>query len=147
MIVWTCTPWRELDRETLYDILTLRQVVFAVEQDCAVLDTDGTDREAVHLCGHEAGELVAYARLVPPTVKYVEPSIGRVVTHPKVRRTGAGRVLMAEAVARCTVLFGGTIRIGAQKYLERFYGNFGFLVTGAPYMEDGIEHIEMVRHA
>jgi ElaA protein len=36
------------------------------------------------------------------------------------------------------------IRIGAQRYLERFYGSFGFVPTGEPYLEDNIPHIEMV---
>src|SRR5690349_7063965 len=39
------------------------------------------------------------------------------------------------------------IRIGAQQYLERFYGGFGFKTASAPYDEDGILHVEMVRPA
>jgi ElaA protein len=37
------------------------------------------------------------------------------------------------------------IRIGAQKYLERFYGELGFVRAGEDYDEDGIPHLEMVR--
>ena len=39
----------------------------------------------------------------------------------------------------------GPIRIGAQCYLIQFYGSFGFIEEGEMYLEDGIEHIEMVR--
>jgi ElaA protein len=28
--------------------------------------------------------------------------------------------------------------------LERFYAEFGFVAVGAPYLEDGIDHIEML---
>ena len=64
------------------------------------------------------------------------------------RRTGAGRELMREAVARTAALWPGrAIRIGAQRYLERFYGEFGFVQDSEPYDEDGIPHIEMVRRA
>ncbi|HXA47888.1 MAG TPA: GNAT family N-acetyltransferase, partial [Burkholderiaceae bacterium] len=37
------------------------------------------------------------------------------------------------------------IRISAQQYLEAFYRSFGFETTSAPYDEDGIPHIEMLR--
>jgi ElaA protein len=36
-------------------------------------------------------------------------------------------------------------RIGAQAYLERFYGSFGFVKASDVYIEDGIPHIEMLR--
>jgi ElaA protein len=154
LLEWTCTSWNELDRENLYDALTLRQIVFCVEQKCPYLDCDGRDRKAFHLLGRRGGPgatagdrmLVAYARLLPPGAMYAEASIGRVVSHPDVRRTGAGRALMREAFARSEALFGrGPIRIGAQRYLERFYGELGFVVAGEPYIEDDIPHIEMVR--
>ena len=37
-----------------------------------------------------------------------------------------------------------TIRIGAQCYLKRFYGELGFTISGEEYMEDGIPHVEML---
>jgi predicted GNAT family N-acyltransferase len=39
------------------------------------------------------------------------------------------------------------VRIGAQMYLERFYEKAGFRRVSAPYDEDGIVHIEMLREA
>jgi ElaA protein len=90
--------------------------------------------------------VLAYSRLVPPGVKYAEPSIGRVLTTAGARGTGAGRELMAESIARAGKLWPGhSIRIGAQQYLEQFYGSYGFARTSEPYDEDGIMHIEMVR--
>ena len=105
-----------------------------------------------HLLGREAtsssGPLIAYARLVPPGLKFAEPSIGRVLTASRARRSGAGRELMREAVARVRAMWPGhPIRIGAQRYLERFYGEFGFVQVSEPYDEDGIPHIEMLRPA
>jgi ElaA protein len=148
-LAFTCVEWKALERDALYDALTLRQIVFSVEQKCAYLDCDGRDRLAFHLLGRQpTGELVAYARLLPPGAVYREASIGRVVSHPDVRRTGCGRLLMREAFARVESLFGPVpIRIGAQRYLERFYGEQGFVVAGEPYIEDDIPHIEMLRAA
>jgi ElaA protein len=30
-------------------------------------------------------------------------------------------------------------------YLKIFYESFGFVVSGAVYLEDGIEHVEMTK--
>jgi ElaA protein len=149
-ITWQLARFEELTTAELYEVLRLRQLVFVVEQQCAYLDADGHDAEAWHLMGwrgSEAGrELIACARLFAPGIKYLEASIGRVVTHPDVRGTGLGRALMHEAIARVEELFGGGgIRLSAQRYLERFYEELGFVVEGEGYEEDGIPHVEMVR--
>jgi ElaA protein len=142
---WQVLPFHGLTPASLYEVLALRQLVFVVEQTCPYLDADGKDDRALHLLGRdEAGRLVAYARLFAPGASFAEAAIGRVVTHPAVRRTGAGRALMREAIARTREAFGpGPIRIGAQRYLERFYGDLGFEIASAPYDEDGIPHVEM----
>lgn len=140
-------PFDRLSGRQVHDIFQLRQRVFVVEQTCAFLDVDGLDPKCWHAWGSDlAGVLVATARLVPPGLKYVEPAIGRVVTAPEVRRTGAGRALMTSAIAQVQRLYPGQpIRLGAQRYLEQFYGSFGFRPLGEPYDEDGIPHLEMVR--
>lgn len=144
---WHLYPYPELRLDDLYDILELRQRVFVVEQDCPYLDADGVDPSSWHILGRDDhAALVAYARIIPPGVKYTEPAIGRVVTHPKVRGTGVGRQLMREAIMHAVNLFPGeAIRIGAQMHLVRFYSEFGFEPVGDPYDEDGIPHVEMVR--
>ena len=140
-------PFDRLSGREVHDVLQLRQRVFVVEQTCPFLDADGLDPKCWHGLGRdEAGLLVATARLVPPGLKYEEPAIGRVVTAPEVRRTGAGRALMLSSIQQVQRLFPGQpIRLGAQRYLERFYGSFGFRPVGEPYDEDGIDHIEMLR--
>ncbi len=143
---WEWLPFDRLTTRQLYDVLALRQRVFVVEQACAYQDADGDDPRCWHLLGTVHGELVATARLVPPGLKYPEPAIGRVVTAPSVRRQGLGRALMLEALAQVRRLFPGQpTRIGAQVYLERFYRSLGFVPVGAPYDEDGIAHVEMLR--
>ena len=144
---WLFAPFAELSARELHDLLQLRAAVFVVEQNCAFQDVDGADPECWHLLGHRAGELVAYCRLVPPGVKYAEPSIGRVVTASGARKIGCGHSLMREALARADKLWPGKpIRIGAQRYLEGFYGDYGFVKASEPYDEDGIMHIEMVKN-
>lgn len=150
-VTWRLAPYAELTRDELYALLQLRQRVFVVEQHCPFLDADGADDRAWHLLGWTrdadgAPRLGAYARLFAPGAMYDEASIGRVVTHPDVRRGGMGRALMREALARVAALApGAPVRIGAQRYLERFYASLGFRVAGPEYLEDGIPHVEMVR--
>ncbi|MFT7724724.1 MAG: GNAT family N-acetyltransferase [Roseateles sp.] len=142
---WTCVPFDGLQARPLYDALALRAAVFVVEQRCLFLDLDGIDPLGWHLLGHDySGALRAYARLLPPGVKAPEAVIGRVVTAPAARGIGLGRALMAEAVAQCRRLWPGhAITLHAQAHLARFYASFGFAPVGAPYLEDGITHIEM----
>ncbi len=146
LIAWRCVPFAELTPRELHDLLRLRAAVFVVEQNCVFQDVDGADPQCLHLLGTRGGELVTYCRLVPPGVKFAEPSIGRVVSSPAARGTGRGRELMHEALARADKLWPGKpIRIGAQRYLESFYGGYGFVKASEPYDEDGIMHIEMVK--
>jgi ElaA protein len=100
--------------------------------------------ETIHPGG--APELLAYTRLVPPGLKYVEASIGRVVTAPITRGTGLGHALMAESIRMLHSLWGvQPIRIGAQAHLQAFYRQHGFEPVGDLYDEDGIPHTEMIR--
>jgi ElaA protein len=142
---WTTLPFAELSPFQLYDLLALRSAVFVVEQNCVFQDPDGLDSQAWHLLGHdEDGALAAYARLLPPGVKAPEAVIGRVITSAAARGSGQGRQLMSQAVAGCERLWPSQpITLHAQARLEGFYASFGFVTVSAPYIEDGIPHIEM----
>ena len=145
MFTWIYKQFDDLTPSELYAILQLRNEVFVVEQRCVFQDADDKDQPSYHLMGWENNKLMAYARLVPPGIAYKEASIGRVVTSPAARRSGAGRELMQVAIAACKKLFAiNTIRIGAQLYLKNFYGSLGFFPKGEIYLEDGIEHIQML---
>lgn len=145
---WTLKKFADLTSYELYDIIWLRNEVFVVEQNCVYQDADYKDLKGWHFMGrNEDGILVAYVRLLPPGVSYAEPSIGRVVTNPVARGKGMGRILMIEAMKQCELLFGKTnIKIGAQYYLLKFYSSLGFEQTSEIYLEDDIEHIEMIRN-
>ena len=90
-INYTCKKFTELDTHELYQILKLRIEVFIVEQVCVFQDCDDKDQACWHLMGWKKEELVAYARLMPPGLAYVQASIGRIITSATVRRSGAGR--------------------------------------------------------
>jgi len=49
---------------------------------------------------------------------------------------------MEEGIAMCA---GFPVTLGAQAYLEQWYGRFGFVTSGPGYVEDGIPHVPMRR--
>lgn len=152
MIEWQWSGFADLTVAALYDMLALRQQVFVLEQTCLYPDIDGLDPGAHHLLGWKTvngkRELAATLRCLAPGAKYDEMSLGRVVTSPSARGTGLGRELVAQGIACADRLHPGhAIRIGAQAHLEAFYAGFGFRTVSAPYDEDGILHVDMLRPA
>jgi len=145
-INWKFSTFEALTLTELYELLQLRSEVFVVEQACIFQDMDGADAQAMHLLGTLGGTLVAYARCFAAGVKFKEASIGRVITRSTLRGSGAGHVLVRQAIDRVTQQGGPqALRIGAQARLENFYQQHGFSRTGEAYIEDGIPHIEMLR--
>ena len=148
-LFWQWCRFGELAPHDLYAATRLREEVFVVEQQCPYQDADGRDPQAWHLLGwsgENRRDLLAYARIFEPGVRYTECSIGRVVSSPKVRGTGIGKALMSEALRRVeTLVPGQAIKIAAQRRLEKFYLDFGFRTVSAPYEEDGIIHVDMLR--
>ena len=149
-IHWRWCHFAELSPTELARIYRARQLVFAIEQQCAYLDADDCDEQAHHLAAWSPLHAVplAYARLLNPGVKYAEPSMGRVITTAPARGLGLGRELVQRVIAQSARVHPGQgIRISAQARLERFYAEAGFAAIGLPYIEDGIPHLEMLRPA
>ena len=146
-ISFECVPFVELTPQRLYDILQLRSEVFVVEQECAYLDLDGLDQEALHILGVRDGVIVATARILAPGGRHAHVSIGRVVTAPSARGEGLGRALMEAALQETMKHFGAgtSVALSAQSYLLPFYESLGFVVTSEEYLEDDIPHTDMLR--
>ncbi len=144
-MTWQCKKFNDLSTLELYKLMQLRSEVFVVEQNCVYLDADGKDEEAWHLFAQEEENIIACVRILAPGMSYKEPSIGRVCTHPKYRSKGLGKILMERSIDRTKELFPAqNIKIGAQVYLHNFYTELGFTKTSEMYLEDDIEHQEML---
>ncbi len=142
---WKWCAFEGLSVHELYELLQLRTEVFVMEQNCPFQDMDGADAQAMHLLGSQRGPLLAYARCFPAGIKFAEASIGRVVTRQSARGLGLGHLLIDEAIRALTVQWGvQPIRIGAQARLKDYYRDHGFVDVGIAYVEDGIDHIEML---
>lgn len=146
-IAWHRAQFSELSASTLYAILAARVAVFVIEQNCPYQELDGLDQVSHHLwASAEPHGILAYARITAPGSRFVDPSIGRVITTAPARGTGLGRELMVGAIDHCEQLHPGQpIRISAQQHLQAFYASLGFEFVRGPYLEDDIPHIEMLR--
>ena len=132
---------------SFYNILKLRNAIFIVDQQCVFADIDGRDQTyCYHFFYTLNGQIIAYARIFGPGQIYKEPCLSRVCTSLDQRGKGIGKELMKRALDEMSRLFPGqSIRIDAQLYLKAFYESFGFKIDRDPYMEDGIEHIQMIK--
>lgn len=146
MYQFTVKAFKDLSVEELYEILQLRETVFVVEQNCIYQDIDELDKQCFHLFTRDknALKIIAYARLVPASLKFDIPSIGRVICDKNYRGKGLGKALMNIAIEESRQLFkSNAIKISAQTYLLNFYSSFGFKPISEHYDEDGIEHVNM----
>ena len=144
-LTWETKAFAELSLEALYRILQLRQVVFILEQACVYSDLDDKDQRSLHVMAWHGNTLAAYTRLIPLGVSYPGAmSIGRVVTAADFRGKGLGAALMQRSIDTLYSEYGrNTIKISAQQHLHAFYRRLGFEQTSDPYMDAGIQHIEM----
>ena len=135
----------ELTAREWHDIVKLRTDVFVVEQECPYPEFDGRDIEPgtrhCWVAGPGAGRpelpVAAYARGLAEAGGGTK--IGRVVTHPAVRRNGLGGLLVKHLV-RAT---GGPWTLDAQARLADWYASFGFEPAGAPFDDWGMLHVPM----
>lgn len=123
----------------LYGLLQLRVDVFVVEQACPYPELDGRDAEpgTVHVWWAADGVPVSCIRVLE---NGADRAIGRVATAVPARGRGLSAQLVARGLELCA---GRTVDIGAQAYLEAWYGRFGFVRSGPDYREDGILHLPM----
>lgn len=140
-------PFDDLTTRELHDLLWMRQSVLVVEQASPYPDLDGRDPEALHLIATRPGETapVGCARCFGPGPEPdATTAFGRLVVAPSERGTGLGRELVTASLAHLAERWPGhDVLIGAQLYLERFYGSFGFRRAGDVYDDGGIPHIAM----
>jgi ElaA protein len=165
---WEFHTFQTLDTRRLFEFMKLRTDVFVVEQQCAYPELDSFDNrdDTIHLLGFDQQTLAAYARAMPIS----EPAeanysdvvhdngnandkrnitavkIGRVVVIKSHRGTGLAEQLMNSLLSQLEKTYPGKDHIlSAQVPIVSFYEALGFKTESAPYLEDGIPHIDMRR--
>jgi len=138
----------QLDTHTLYQLLAHRQEVFLLEQRNIYPDMDGWDQKATHLLAlDDEGTLQGYVRLLPAGCGYEKsglPTFGRLAVKSSARKQGLGGELVRRACRWLLEDSGGTeVEISAMAYLEKFYGELGFLRRSDVFDISGVPHIMM----
>ena len=90
------------------------------------------------------GELIAYARIMPPGMRFPESSFGRLLVKPAFRKMGLGRLAIQRSLEECQKLGSSGVRIAAQLHLVPFYESLGFIAQGESFEEIGIKHRWMI---
>ncbi len=136
----------ELTPKEIHSMYQLRVDVFVVEQNCPYHEVDDFDLQAYHaFLKAEDQSILAYCRVLPPNTTFQTSSIGRVIAAE--RRKGYATQLLKEVIPFIKKEYKeNTITIEAQTYARKLYENLGFVQTSDPFLEDGIEHIQMQYH-
>ena len=120
------------------DIREVRQAVFHVEQGVPLeLDFDGSDVGCLHALGLMGDAVVATGRVGP------DGHIGRIAVLKAWRHHGIGRAVMDFLVSRARGDGFPGVYLHSQLSAVGFYAKLGFQQVGEPFVEAGIDHIEM----
>jgi ElaA protein len=123
--------------------LALRYTVFCEEQGVApALEADGRDAEALHLVAVRDGAVVGTCRV---RLEGHTAKVGRMAVELSARRTGIGSELLAAALDEARRAGSTRATLNAQVVAGGLYARAGFVVTGKPFREAGIDHVRMER--
>ena len=117
----------------------LRFEVFVEEQRVpAELEIDAMDPMSLHaLALPGSGPAVGTGRLLP------DGHIGRMAVVCSARGQGVGAALLVELMQAARRQGHREVELFAQTQAQGFYLRFGFVVTGPPFDDAGIEHVAM----
>ena len=134
---------RAKGRRELAAAMKLRHEVFCVEQGVPTHEeSDGRDREGVHLVAVRGRQLLGTCRLlmVGPTAQ-----LSRLAVSRSARRTGIATALLEAAEVETRAVGGQRLVLHAQTYARELYDRTGYRARGRAFTEAGIEHIAMER--
>lgn len=125
------------------ECLALRTAVFVIEQGVSP-DAEHDDLDdfptTIHVLVRDAGAVVGTGRLLAPSADG-SPHIGRVAVAASHRRHGVGREVMVALEAAAVESYGPcVVALSAQVTAIPFYESLGYMITGAPFLDEGIWH-------
>ena len=145
------TITRALTEADWQAVRAVREAVFVREQACPpdeewdAHDAPGVRGTAVHhLLGAVGDAPAACARWRVVRLDAQEAvKLERFAVLQPFRGRGAGRAIVAAALADARAAGHSRFVLNAQSHLDRFYASFGFTPVGGLFREAGIEHVKM----
>ena len=121
----------------------VRTAVFVQEQGIAPEDEwDEDDATSLHAVLFDVnGQALGNARLLQPTANVAK--VGRMAVLRDMRGRSFGARLLQALLLEARRRGNKEVRLSAQRTAEGFYASHGFVVTGEPFDEVGIPHVEM----
>lgn len=130
------------DLDLVYDI---RAEVFVTEQGVPLdHERDSIDRQATHVLAWLDGQAIGTARTFTLPESPLRAWVGRIAVRKSARHQGAASRLLEALIALCRAKKFESIHLHAQSYVTELYRRHGFQALGECFMEEGIEHLEMV---
>ena len=122
---------------------TVRTAVFVHEQGIAPEDEwDADDATALHAVLFDLhGTPLGNARLLQPSDNIAK--VGRMAVLRQERGHGYGARLLQALLREARRRGNKEVRLSAQRSAEGFYAAHGFVISGEPFDEVGIPHIQM----
>ncbi|MGA3408820.1 GNAT family N-acetyltransferase [Lactiplantibacillus pentosus] len=135
----------QIDSDVYADAIAIRRAVFVQEQHIdEALEIDTVTPATWYYVGYDdTGKPVATARVTPndPTTGHIQ----RVATLKAARGHGYARQLLNQIAVDEAAKGYQQLVLGAQVTAQSFYAELGYQPTGAPFMEAGLRHKNMVK--
>ena len=133
-------------KEELRAAYALRFHVFVEEQDVPPeLEQDDLDATAFHAVVLQNGQVVGTGRLIPGVSSgdITTGVIGRMAVNRRLRRQGVGASLLDFLEQEARLQGVQRITLHAQTFVKDFYARHGYGEEGQPFLEVGIQHVQM----
>ncbi len=120
---------------------SIRYRVFVVELGVPVdIERDGRDPACRHAIAETVDGLgIACGRLLP------DGQIGRIAVLREWRRHGVGGAMLERLIELARSEGHSRVVVNAEANASDFYARHGFVATGGPWLEAGLEHVAMER--
>jgi len=126
------------DEQHAPEIRRIRNAVFTQEQGIdEEIDFDGQDPAAMHVLVRAGQGYVGTGRMLN------DGHIGRLAVLAAHRGRGRGALAVSALMDEAKRRGMQRVYLGSQKQAVGFYRKLGFRESGQPFMEAGIEHLEM----
>jgi predicted GNAT family N-acyltransferase len=121
--------------------LELRKRVFCGEQGVSLeAERDGRDREALHVVALAKDGVLGTCRVL---VDGEVARLGRMAVAPDLRGRGIGTAVLREAEELARDAGARWMMLHAQVDARGVYDRAGYEQCGAPFVEEGIDHVAM----